>query len=58
MPTKPRTCAVQIALDIKRYGLTAVSEAVAMAVALTADPKPKAARTPKFKAATPAASPN
>jgi hypothetical protein len=58
MPTKPRTCAVQIALDIKRYGLTAVSEAVAMAVALSTDPKPKAARAPKAKAAMPAASPN
>jgi hypothetical protein len=47
MPTKPRTCAVQIALDIKKYGLTAVSEAVAMAVALSTEPKPKVVRKPK-----------
>ncbi len=45
MPTKPRTCAVQIALDIKRYGLPAVQQAVEMAVALSA---PAAEHTKKL----------
>lgn len=52
MPTKPRTCAVQIALDIKRYGLPAVQQAVEMAVALqTEAPTRKVTKTTAAKAA-------
>jgi len=47
MPSKPRTCAQQIALDIARYGLTDVYSCVQMAWELE---HPPAKRVRKAKA--------
>lgn len=41
MPSKPRTCAQQIALDIARYGLIDVHACVQMAWELVNPPEPR-----------------
>lgn len=47
---KPRTCTKQIALDIRRFGLDAVRNAVEMAVALsTPAPQPRKSVAKKLK---------
>ena len=50
MPKQPRTCTKQIAIDIRKYGLAAVRQAVEMAVELSSPaPQPRKSPTKKPK---------